>query len=61
MIPVYKAILSPCVGVCALDDEGYCQGCLRHVDEIARWSLMGDDERLRLMDEVLPAREVRRR
>lgn len=51
------AILSPCIGVCSLRLDGLCEGCLRTTDEIARWSTMGDDERRRLMDEVLPARE----
>lgn len=56
----YKVVLSPCIGVCELDAEGTCTGCLRTVDEIAGWSTMGDDERLRLMTQVLPAREAAR-
>ena len=55
-----RAVLSPCVGVCTMDADGLCGGCLRTLDEIARWSAMGDAERLRLMDEVLPARESAR-
>lgn len=47
---------SPCVGVCRLGADGYCIGCLRSMDEIARWSRMDDSERLRLMREVLPMR-----
>jgi uncharacterized protein len=56
----YKAVLSPCIGVCELDAEGLCRGCHRSSGEIARWSMMGDDERLRLMLDVLPEREARR-
>lgn len=52
-------ILTPCIGICSLDAAGYCEGCFRTGDEIARWSLMGDAERQRLMDEVLPERESR--
>ncbi|HRP73631.1 MAG TPA: DUF1289 domain-containing protein [Luteimonas sp.] len=55
-----RAILTPCIGVCMLDAEGMCMGCHRSLDEIARWSQMGDDERARLMAQVLPEREVRR-
>ena len=55
----FRAVLSPCVGVCALDDDGLCRGCHRTTAEIARWSQMNDDERLRLMEIVLPAREAR--
>lgn len=56
----YRAVLSPCTGVCTLADDGLCQGCLRTTAEIARWSQMNDDERLRLMESVLPAREQSR-
>jgi predicted Fe-S protein YdhL (DUF1289 family) len=55
----WKAVLSPCIGVCSLDDRGLCEGCLRTADEIAAWPTLGDDERLRLMDE-LPRREALR-
>ena len=58
MSPPFRAVLSPCVGVCSLGDDGLCQGCLRTVAEIARWSQMDDDERLRLMESVLPQREA---
>lgn len=54
-------ILSPCVGICHLGADGYCEGCLRSGDEIARWIAMGEAERRRLMDEVLPQREAMRR
>lgn len=57
MNTAFRAVLSPCIGVCTLDDAGLCQGCLRTTSEIARWSQMNDDERLRLMESVLPARE----
>ena len=51
-----RAIPTPCIGVCALDARGLCSGCGRTMAEIARWSQMGDDERLHLMDVVLPTR-----
>ncbi len=28
---------SPCINVCVLGSAGYCLGCLRTGDEIARW------------------------
>jgi predicted Fe-S protein YdhL (DUF1289 family) len=56
----FRAVLSPCIGVCTLNDNGLCDGCHRTSAEIARWSQMGDDERLQLMETVLPARESRR-
>jgi predicted Fe-S protein YdhL (DUF1289 family) len=51
-----KAILSPCVGICALDAHGVCAGCHRTTDEIARWMYYTDAERSHLMNEVLPQR-----
>jgi predicted Fe-S protein YdhL (DUF1289 family) len=56
----YKAVHSPCIGICALAADGLCEGCHRSAAEIARWSQMSDDERLRLMTYVLPEREARR-
>lgn len=57
---VVRAVLSPCTGVCQLGSEGYCLGCLRTGDEIARWLQMSEAERSRLMDDVLPQREAQR-
>lgn len=54
------AILTPCIGICALDADGYCEGCFRTGEEIGSWSSLPDAERRRLMDEVLPAREAAR-
>jgi predicted Fe-S protein YdhL (DUF1289 family) len=56
----FRAVLSPCVGICSLDAQGLCEGCHRTTAEIARWSQMNDDERLHLMDIVLPRREAQR-
>lgn len=58
--PGFRAVLSPCIGVCSLDAGGLCEGCHRTTAEIARWSQMGDDERLHLMEVVLPGREAAR-
>lgn len=56
----YRAVLSPCIGICTIDDEGLCAGCHRSGDEIAAWSRMGDDARLRFMEEILPERARQR-
>jgi predicted Fe-S protein YdhL (DUF1289 family) len=60
MTTPFRAVLSPCVGVCEIDAQGLCAGCLRTLDEIARWGAMGDDQRLRIMDRGLPVREAER-
>ncbi len=37
---------SPCINVCRMDaSSGWCEGCLRTIDEIAGWSLYDDDEK----------------
>ena len=48
---------SPCIGVCTIAPEtGWCRGCRRTIDEIARWRAMDRAERAR----VLAACEARR-
>jgi len=35
---------SPCINICRMDDAtGWCDGCLRTIDEIAGWSSFNDD------------------
>lgn len=37
---------SPCIDVCRIDpDTGLCAGCLRTLDEIARWGGYTDAEK----------------
>ena len=37
---------SPCTSVCRMDARtGWCEGCLRTIDEIADWSRMDDPEK----------------
>lgn len=53
-----NAAISPCVGICRLDDEtGYCVGCGRTSGEIATWSTAGPSGR-RAVWAALPARLV---
>lgn len=33
-------VISPCVGVCALDDDDVCIGCFRSGHEISRWGYL---------------------
>jgi len=58
MTTSFRAVLSPCVGVCTLGADGLCEGCLRNVDEIAAWSRLSDAQRLHVMDVLLPKREA---
>ena len=40
-----RPVASPCVNICALDDDDVCSGCQRTVAEITRWSRMTTPER----------------
>jgi len=43
---------SPCVRVCTLDDEQFCLGCGRHIDEIVAWSSLSAVERQAVLDAI---------
>jgi predicted Fe-S protein YdhL (DUF1289 family) len=58
---VAATVPSPCTNVCRIDRRsGWCEGCRRTVDEITRWPLANDAERLAILDE-LPKRIPRKR
>lgn len=41
--PAPAAVPSPCLAVCRMDTAtGWCEGCLRTLDEIAAWSRLDD-------------------
>lgn len=44
-----RPVASPCVHICALDDEDICIGCQRSVAEITRWSRMDNTERRQVL------------
>ena len=48
------AVTSPCTKVCTIDPRsGLCIGCGRTLDEIARWASLPENERLRIVAELL--------
>lgn len=50
-------IASPCVKTCAIDpDTGWCLGCVRDLDEIARWSTMADAQKQAVLDRIAERR-----
>ena len=56
-----SSVSSPCRNLCRLSADGsLCEGCGRTLEEIGAWLQMGDAERQRMMDVVLPAREAAR-
>lgn len=33
----FFSVPNPCVGVCSVDNKGYCQGCMRKREERYQW------------------------
>jgi predicted Fe-S protein YdhL (DUF1289 family) len=57
--PAATPVASPCISVCRMDEAtGWCEGCLRTLDEIALWSVLdADDQRQVLAELVLRRRQ----
>lgn len=52
------SVPSPCIDVCKMDPAtGWCEGCLRTIDEIVAWGSLDDDGKRRVWA-LLPARRV---
>ncbi len=52
-------VVSPCVSVCTLDPAtGWCQGCLRTVDEIADWSSLDYDGKRAVLERLQERRQA---
>ena len=54
---------SPCVSICALDENDICMGCFRSADEITNWLMVGAEEKRDILrraqerrDESFPVR-----
>ncbi|UVM22994.1 DUF1289 domain-containing protein [Pseudomonas wadenswilerensis] len=44
-----RLVASPCVQICALDDDDICTGCQRTAAEITRWGRMDNIERRQVL------------
>ncbi|MGY3900852.1 DUF1289 domain-containing protein [Aeromonas lusitana] len=40
---------SPCIGVCEVNNKGYCKGCLRSREERFNWQKMSPTEQQEVM------------
>jgi predicted Fe-S protein YdhL (DUF1289 family) len=55
---VGMSVPSPCINICRMDDAtGWCEGCLRTIDEIGAWSTYDDTMRRAIWD-LLDARHI---
>jgi len=42
-VPPGQTVQSPCINICRMSPRtGWCEGCLRTIEEIAAWSGMDD-------------------
>ena len=58
--PSHSVVPSPCVGVCRMHvATGWCEGCLRTIDEITVWSQLADRDKLAVW-KALPQRSNKR-
>ncbi len=50
-------VASPCISVCRMNPAtGYCEGCLRTIDEIARWTLYSSEEKRAVLAQLAQRR-----
>ena len=53
--PTYasRRVMSPCKSICIMDAKSnLCIGCKRTIDEVARWPMIEDAERQRIIDSL---------
>ena len=52
--PADAPVASPCTNVCRIDAaSGWCEGCLRTLDEIAAWSVLDEAARRSVCAELV--------
>lgn len=46
-------VSTPCINICHMDEQNrFCIGCFRTLDELKRWSGMTEEERLAIMAQL---------
>jgi uncharacterized protein len=57
-----QPVPSPCISVCRMDTAtGWCEGCLRTLDEIGVWSILDDEEKRGVWQQLSQRRVAWRR
>lgn len=54
----YDQPASPCVSICALDDDEICSGCYRTADEITDWFMASNDEKREIIARAAARRDA---
>ena len=57
--PAPPIVASPCINICRMHaPTGWCEGCLRTIDEIATWGRLDTAARLAVLDRLPPRRDA---
>ena len=48
-----KKVITPCISVCKYNDNNYCIGCKRHMNEIFDWLDYNEDMRIAIMKDLI--------
>ena len=48
--PSMEMVKSPCNGICTLDITDTCRGCQRTREEISKWYVMSNQEKLAILN-----------
>ena len=49
---------SPCVSICALDEDDICVGCFRSAEEITDWMMADDAGKQAILDKATERRNA---
>ena len=53
-----RKISTPCISVCKYNDNNYCIGCKRHMNEIFDWLDYSEDMRIAIMKDLIDRKIV---
>ncbi len=53
-----RNISTPCISVCKYNDNNYCIGCKRHMNEIFDWLDYSEDMRIAIMKDLIDRKIV---
>ena len=54
-----SGVASPCINICRMHAAtGWCEGCLRTIEEITTWGRLDDTARRRVLQGLSPRRVV---
>ncbi|MBU2898192.1 DUF1289 domain-containing protein [Vibrio hepatarius] len=45
----FFVVPSPCIGVCTVDEKGYCKGCMRKREERFNWLTFSPSEQIHII------------